>query len=66
MNTGADFVKISTGFGTAGAILDNIKLIKEIGGNKILIKVSGGIKTMKFIEADTKRIGTSSGVQIIS
>lgn len=65
-----DFVKTSTGFSHAGAELDKVKFIKDIVGNKALIKASGGIKTkeqaLKFIEVGADRIGTSSGVQIVT
>ena len=64
----ADFVKTSTGFGTAGATVENVKLIKEAVGN-FDIKASGGIKTKedfnKMIEAGATRIGTSNGKNLI-
>ncbi len=63
------FVKTSTGFGTKGAELEDIKLIKSIVGEKVKIKASGGIKTkeqaLQFINAGANRIGTSSGVKIV-
>ncbi|HET8753770.1 MAG TPA: deoxyribose-phosphate aldolase [Salinimicrobium sp.] len=65
----ADFVKTSTGFGTAGADFEGIKLMKQAVGDKAEIKASGGIKTLdialNFIELGVSRIGTSSGVSII-
>ncbi|MBK7095963.1 MAG: deoxyribose-phosphate aldolase [Saprospiraceae bacterium] len=64
-----DFLKTSTGYGTAGATVENIRLMKKIAGNKAKIKASGGIKTLEqtlaMIEAGADRIGTSSGVNII-
>jgi len=70
MEAGADFVKTSTGFGTAGAKLEDIKLMKEIVGEKMKIKASGGIKSfetaLSFINAGADRIGTSSGVTIVN
>ncbi len=67
---GANFVKTSTGFFKEGATLDDVQLIKQTVGNEIGIKASGGIKTresaLAFIEAGADRIGTSSGVMIIS
>ena len=64
----ANFVKTSTGFGTAGATVENVKLIKEAVGN-FDIKASGGIKTKedfeKMIEAGATRIGTSNGKNLI-
>jgi len=64
----ANFVKTSTGFGTAGATVENVKLIKEAVGD-FDIKASGGIKTKedfdKMIEAGATRIGTSNGKNLI-
>ncbi len=64
----ANFVKTSTGFGTGGATVENVKLIKEVVGN-FDIKASGGIKTKedfnKMIEAGATRIGTSNGKNLI-
>jgi len=66
---GAAFVKTSTGFGTRGASVEDVRLIKEAVGDRCRIKASGGIKTndeaMAMIEAGAARIGTSSGVQIV-
>ena len=67
-NAKADFVKTSTGFGSAGATVENVKLIKEAVGD-FDIKASGGIKTKedfeKMIEAGATRIGTSNGKNLI-
>ena len=64
----ADFVKTSTGFGTGGATVENVKLIKEAVGD-FDIKASGGIKTKedfdKMVEAGATRIGTSNGKNLI-
>lgn len=61
---GAEFVKTSTGFGTAGATVENVKLMRETVGPKIGVKASGGIRTreqaMAMIEAGANRIGASS------
>ena len=70
MEQGADFVKTSTGFHpSGGAKVEHVRLIKEIVGDKALIKASGGIKNytdvLKLIEAGASRIGTSSGVAIV-
>ncbi len=69
LNAGADFVKTSTGFGTAGASFEDVKLIKETLGNNIKIKASGGIKNKetakRYIELGVSRIGTSSGVNYV-
>ncbi len=70
LKAGADFIKTSTGFGTHGAKIEHIKLMKSIAGNEMKIKASGGIKTksdaIRFIEAGADRIGTSSGVAIVT
>ncbi len=70
MNAGADFVKTSTGFGTGGAVLEDVKLMKEVIGNKLKIKASGGIRDKetaeKFIALGISRIGTSSGITIVT
>lgn len=66
----ADFVKTSTGFGTNGATLEDVALIKSITQNSIQIKASGGIRdaetALKYIELGVTRIGTSNGVQIVN
>lgn len=65
----ADFVKTSTGFGIAGAKMENIELMKDAVNGKAKIKASGGIKNLdtalSYIEAGVERIGTSSGVSIV-
>ena len=70
MESGAAFVKTSTGFSCSGATLEDVRLIKKLVGDRVGIKASGGIKTkneaLKFIEAGATRIGTSRGVEIIS
>ena len=58
-----DYVKTSTGFGTAGADFEVLKIVKQSVGNKCKIKASGGIRlreqVIKFIELGADRIGTS-------
>lgn len=70
MNAGADFVKTSTGFGTGGATLDDVKLMKSVVGDLLKIKASGGIRDKKtaldYIDLGVSRIGTSSGIKIVS
>lgn len=65
----ADYVKTSTGFGTDGAKMENIKLMKGAVNGSAKIKASGGIKNLdtalSYIEAGVERIGTSSGVSIV-
>lgn len=67
---GADYVKTSTGFGTSGATEHAVKIMVDAVGNYLKIKASGGIKDLtaaqKYIEMGVSRIGTSSGVQIVS
>lgn len=64
----ANFVKTSTGFGTGGAKVEDVALIKEVVGD-FDIKASGGVKTKedfdKMISAGATRIGTSSGKNLI-
>ncbi len=69
VKAGADFVKTSTGFGTRGASIEDIDIIKEaLKGSSLKIKASGGIKDRKtaeeYINRGVCRIGTSSGVKI--
>ena len=67
-DAGADFVKTSTGFGKAGATVENISLIRKTIGPELGIKASGGIKTREFaielIHAGATRIGTSSSPSV--
>ena len=69
MNAGADFVKTSTGFSTAGATFDDVALFKKIVGDKCYIKAAGGVRShedmLKMIELGANRIGTSSGTKLI-
>ena len=66
----ADFVKTSTGFGSGGATFEDVKLMKEIAGDKMQIKASGGIKdretAIKYIELGVSRLGTSSGIKLLT
>jgi deoxyribose-phosphate aldolase len=67
---GADFVKTSTGFATKGADIEQVKLMREVLPSNIQIKASGGIQTFEqaltFIEVGATRLGTSSGLAIVS
>lgn len=69
LRVGPTFIKTSTGFGTGGATLEDVKLMKECVGDRIKIKAAGGIHTceeaLAFIEAGASRIGTSSGIAIV-
>ena len=67
---GADYIKTSTGFGTAGATLEDVLLFKEHIGAGVKIKAAGGVRTRedleKFITAGCDRIGTSSAVALLT
>jgi deoxyribose-phosphate aldolase len=63
---GADYIKTSTGFGTAGATLEDVRLFKAHIGAGVKIKAAGGIRTKEdlvaFIEAGCDRVGASSAI----
>lgn len=67
-NAGADFIKTSTGFGTNGATLEDVLLMKKNVGEHVRIKAAGGVKTIEdletFLQAGADRIGTSSAVNL--
>lgn len=67
---GFDYVKTSTGFGSAGATLHHVRLMKETVGDEVKIKASGGIRdthsAQQYIDAGVSRIGTSSGIKIVN
>ena len=69
-NSGADFIKTSTGYSIGGATIDDVRLIRETVGREMGVKASGGIKTLvdvkQMIDAGADRIGTSSAVEIVS
>lgn len=64
-----DYIKTSTGFGTSGAKVEDVKLMKSIVGNDVQVKAAGGIRNsddfLAMIRAGATRIGCSSGVKII-
>lgn len=66
---GADYIKTSTGFGTGGATLEDVRLFKEHIGPQVKIKAAGGISTREdleaFVEAGCDRIGTSKAVGLL-
>ncbi|MFD1613888.1 deoxyribose-phosphate aldolase [Gelatiniphilus marinus] len=70
IQSGADFIKTSTGFGTGGATLHDVKLMKSVANGTVKIKASGGIKDKKtaldFINLGAERLGTSSGIEIVT
>lgn len=65
----ADWVKTSTGFGSAGATIDDVKLMRMHSPSSVQVKASGGIRTleavMAFSSAGATRIGTSSTLKIL-
>lgn len=66
---GADYIKTSTGFGTGGATLEDVRLFQEHIGPGVKIKAAGGISTLEdleaFAEAGCERIGTSRAVGLL-
>lgn len=68
-NAGADYIKTSTGFGTGGATIEDIRLFKEYIGPDVKIKAAGGISTLKdleaFVQEGCDRIGTSRAVGLL-
>lgn len=65
-NAGADYIKTSTGFGTGGATVEDVKLFKEHIGPNVKIKAAGGVSSIEdlktFIELGCDRIGTSRAI----
>ena len=65
----ADFVKTSTGFGTGGATLADVKLMKECVQHKAKVKASGGIRdyetAIQYVNLGVERTGTSNGIAIL-
>ena len=69
VRAGADFVKTSTGFSTAGATVADIALMRQTVGPDLGVKASGGVRSIAdaqaMIEAGATRLGTSNGVDIM-
>jgi deoxyribose-phosphate aldolase len=65
----ADFVKTSTGFSTAGAKVEDVRLMRDTVGNDMGVKASGGIHDKEFanalVEAGASRLGTSATIKIV-
>lgn len=63
-----DFIKTSTGFGTGGATVEDVRLMKETVGDLVKVKAAGGIRDLEtclaLVEAGAERIGSSSSVAI--
>lgn len=68
-NAGAEYIKTSTGFGTAGATLEDILLMKQHIGSEVKMKAAGGIRSKEdmeaYIAAGCSRLGTSSAIDIL-
>ena len=67
---GARFIKTSTGKEDGGATVEDVRLMREVVGDEVLIKASGGINTREFayelIKAGANRIGTSHSIEIVT
>ncbi len=70
MEAKAHFVKTSTGFGSGGATVEDIRLMRETVGDTMKVKASGGVRSyadaIAMIEAGADRIGASSGIAILA
>lgn len=68
-NANAHFVKTSTGFGSAGATVEHVKLMKQSIPSSMEVKASGGIRSYEdakaMVDAGATRLGTSSGIAIV-
>ena len=64
-----DFIKTSTGFGTGGATVEDVRLMKSVVGDAVKVKAAGGIRDFEtaaaMIEAGAERLGTSAGVELM-
>ncbi|PZV99924.1 deoxyribose-phosphate aldolase [Metamycoplasma auris] len=69
LQSGADFIKTSTGFSFRGASFEDVEIMKEVAKDNLLIKASGGIKSkedaLKMVELGANRLGTSKSVVIM-
>ena len=69
VEAGADYVKTSTGFSTAGATVEDVRLMKQTVAGRAKVKASGGIRdwktTVAMLEAGADRIGTSASLKIL-
>lgn len=68
LKSGAEFIKTSTGFGTRGATVEDVEIFMSVAPN-LAVKASGGVRDKetaeKYIAMGVKRLGTSSGVQLV-
>jgi deoxyribose-phosphate aldolase len=69
IQAGADFIKTSTGFGSSGATIGDVALIRGVAGGRCGVKASDGIRTVAdvkaMLEAGANRIGSSASVAIV-
>jgi len=70
VKAGAAFVKTSTGFGSKGATLDDVALLRQCVGNDVGVKAAGGIRNLAeataMLQAGATRLGTSGALKILS
>lgn len=70
LKANANFVKTSTGFSKHGATIEDVALMKKVVGDKLEVKAAGGVRSyddmVNMVKAGATRIGTSSGVKLIS
>ena len=68
-DAGADYIKTSTGFSTAGATLEDVRLMRANVGEKVLVKAAGGISGLQdaqdMLDAGASRLGTSRVVKAV-
>lgn len=69
VDSGADYLKTSTGFGPRGASLEDVRLLAAVARGRAAVKASGGIRTrelaLELLGAGASRLGTSSGVALL-
>lgn len=69
VEAGMDYVKTSTGFGPAGAAVEDVRLMRDTVAGRAKVKASGGIRDLKtalaLLESGADRIGTSASVKIV-
>ena len=68
-NAGAEYIKTSTGFSEAGAVFDDVALMRRHVGNNVKVKAAGGIASFEdaeeFIRLGAERLGTSRLIKIL-
>ena len=70
VEAGADYVKTSTGFGTGGATVEDVRLMLDTVKGKALVKASGGVRdaeaAIRYVDMGVMRLGTSNGIKIVA